>query len=136
FHCDDPPCVAACPTGATFQSPEGVVLTNDDRCAGCKACITACPYGMRYLHTEGYVDKCTYCYHRLKEGRQPACVETCPTSARIFGDLEDPQGPIQRAMAESRSVDRVEPIGGATPSLLYLNSRVLGSRRSLGEEHV
>ena len=136
FHCDDPPCVDACPTGATFQTLEGVVLTNDDRCAGCKACMTACPYGMRYLHPEGYVDKCTYCYHRLKQGRQPACVETCPTSARIFGDLDDPSGPVRQAMAAARSVDRVESVGGATPSLMYLNSRVLGSQRAAGKEHV
>ncbi|MBI3941631.1 MAG: 4Fe-4S dicluster domain-containing protein [Chloroflexi bacterium] len=87
FHCENAPCVVVCPTGATYKNDEGLVLVDPAKCIGCKACVTACPYAMRYIHPEGYVDKCNFCAHRLALGQQPACVETCPTGARVFGDL-------------------------------------------------
>ena len=88
-QCAHPPCVQVCPVGATFQTQDGVVLVDDERCIGCRYCIQACPYGARYLnpHTKT-ADKCTFCYHRITEGLLPACVEVCPTEARIFGDLK------------------------------------------------
>jgi Fe-S-cluster-containing dehydrogenase component len=87
-QCANPPCVQVCPVGATFQTKDGVVLVDEDRCIGCRYCIQACPYGARYLnpHTRT-ADKCTFCYHRVTKGLLPACVEVCPTEARIFGDL-------------------------------------------------
>ena len=87
-QCAHPPCVQVCPVGATFQTKDGVVLVDEKRCIGCRYCIQACPYGARYLnpHTKT-ADKCTFCYHRVTKGLQPACVEVCPTEARIFGDL-------------------------------------------------
>ena len=71
-HCDNPPCVACCPTGASHVEPLGrTVQVTANRCIGCKACVAACPYGARYVHPDGYVDKCTFCAHRTKEGKRP-----------------------------------------------------------------
>ncbi|HEX9208308.1 MAG TPA: 4Fe-4S dicluster domain-containing protein [Steroidobacteraceae bacterium] len=87
-QCAHPPCVQVCPVGATFQTKDGVVLVDEDRCIGCRYCIQACPYGARYLNPRTRTaDKCTFCYHRITQGLLPACVEVCPTEARIFGDL-------------------------------------------------
>jgi len=94
-HCAKSPCVQVCPVGATFESPEGIVLVDENYCIGCRYCVQACPYGCRYIHPEkGTVDKCTLCVHRLKKGLQPACFEICPTGARIFGDLNDSKSNI------------------------------------------
>jgi tetrathionate reductase subunit B len=88
-QCAHPPCVQVCPVGATFQTKDGVVLVNSQTCIGCRYCIQACPYGARYLNPRTRTaDKCTFCYHRITEGLLPACVEVCPTEARIFGDLK------------------------------------------------
>ena len=87
-HCAHPPCVQVCPVGATFATEDGVVLVDEKRCIGCRYCIQACPYGMRFLNPRTKTaDKCTFCYHRVVKGLLPACVEVCPTQARIFGDL-------------------------------------------------
>lgn len=89
-HCYKSPCVQVCPVGATFVSPDGVVLVDEKYCIGCGYCVQACPYGCRYIHPEKDIaDKCTLCYHRLKKGLPPACVEVCPTGARIHGNLHD-----------------------------------------------
>ena len=94
-HCHKSPCVQVCPVGATFDSPEGVVLIDPNYCIGCRYCIQACPYGCRYLNPKTEVaDKCTFCYHRLKKGISPACFENCPTMARIYGDLKDKNSPL------------------------------------------
>ena len=96
-HCENPPCVQVCPVGATFTSPDGVVLVDRDYCIGCRYCIQACPYGARFLHPVTHTaEKCTFCYHRLVKGLQPACVEVCPTGARIFGDLTARNSPLVR----------------------------------------
>ena len=96
-HCTNPPCVQVCPVGATFTSPDGVVLMDPEYCVGCRYCIQACPYGARYLHPEKRVaDKCTFCYHRLKKGLLPACVEACPTQAWVFGEMSSRSSPIWR----------------------------------------
>jgi Fe-S-cluster-containing dehydrogenase component len=87
-HCAHPPCVQVCPVGATFSTQDGVVLVDKDRCIGCRYCIQACPYGARYFnHSTNTADKCTFCYHRISKGLLPACVEACPTQARVWGDL-------------------------------------------------
>jgi Fe-S-cluster-containing dehydrogenase component len=88
-HCARPPCVQVCPVGATFTTADGVVLVDEKRCIGCRYCIQACPYGARFFnHRTNTADKCTFCYHRVVKGLLPACVEVCPTQARIFGDLK------------------------------------------------
>ncbi len=96
-HCTNAPCVQVCPVGATFTSPDGVVLVDREYCVGCRYCIQACPYGARYLHPEEHVaDKCTFCYHRIREGLLPACVEVCPTKARVFGEVGQRSSPMHR----------------------------------------
>jgi Fe-S-cluster-containing dehydrogenase component len=94
-HCADSPCVQACPVGATFETPDGVVLVDQKYCIGCRYCIQACPYGCRYLDPiKKVVDKCTLCYHRITKGLTTACSEVCPTGARKLADLKDPKDPV------------------------------------------
>jgi Fe-S-cluster-containing dehydrogenase component len=96
-HCAKPPCVQVCPVGATFTSQDGVVLVDNDYCIGCRYCIQACPYGARYLDPRTKVaDKCTFCYHRIEKGLRPACVEVCPTQARVFGEIDVSASPLTR----------------------------------------
>jgi len=98
-HCDNPPCVQVCPVGATFRSEEGVVLVDKDWCVGCRYCIQACPYGARFLDPRTKTaDKCTFCYHRIRKGLLPACVEVCPTQTRVFGEIKSMTSPLRRMM--------------------------------------
>jgi Fe-S-cluster-containing dehydrogenase component len=100
-HCAKSPCTQVCPVGATFESPEGIALVDDTYCIGCRYCIQACPYGCRYIHpVKKTVDKCTLCYHRITKGLLPACVEVCPTGARIFGNLNDMEGDLHKFLKE------------------------------------
>lgn len=94
-HCAHSPCVQVCPVGATFETPDGLVLVDEKYCLGCRYCVMACPYGCRYIHPEkNTVDKCTLCYHRISKGLDPACVESCPTGCRKLVDLKNPKDPI------------------------------------------
>ena len=103
-QCSEAPCVQACPVGATFISPDGVILVDETYCIGCSYCIQACPYGARYMNPiTQVVDKCTFCYHRISEGLQPACVEVCPTKARIFGDLRDKKSDLVRFLQKNQT---------------------------------
>jgi len=102
-HCAHSPCVQVCPVGATFESPDGVVLVDQTYCLGCRYCVQACPYGCRYIHPERQtVDKCSLCYHRIAKGLTTACCETCPTGARMLGDLKDPKDPIHAFVRENK----------------------------------
>jgi Fe-S-cluster-containing dehydrogenase component len=103
MHCDEPQCVEVCPTGASFQRTDGIVLVDQTRCVGCKFCMVACPYQARYVNSNGVVDKCDFCIDRVDEGHQPLCVETCPYDARIFGDLDDENSEISKAMTHTRA---------------------------------
>jgi Fe-S-cluster-containing dehydrogenase component len=118
-HCSAPPCVSACPTGASHVNEGGTVLVTRSKCTGCKACIAACPYDARYVHQEGFVDKCTFCLHRVLEGRLPACVEICPTTALAFGDLNDPTSNV-RALLRRRKHRVLKPEAGLRPNLYIL----------------
>jgi Fe-S-cluster-containing dehydrogenase component len=94
-HCAHSPCVQVCPVGATFESPDGVVLVDKAYCVGCRYCVKACPYGCRFIDPRtSTADKCTLCYHRITKGLTTACCETCPTGARQLGDLKNPRDPI------------------------------------------
>lgn len=94
-HCDRPTCVPACPTGATYQEANGIVRINKELCIGCGSCVTACPYNARYIdNAKGVADKCDFCASRVEKGLEPACVNTCPAKAKIFGDLEDQHGRV------------------------------------------
>jgi tetrathionate reductase subunit B len=120
MQCDDPPCVRLCPTGASFISPEGVVLVTADDCIGCRYCTTACPYDARYFdEASGTVDKCTFCSHRVASGLEPACVLTCPAKARTFGDLDDPASAVARTIA-ARNGQPEQPGAGTRPKIFYL----------------
>jgi tetrathionate reductase subunit B len=96
-HCENPPCVQVCPVGATFITPDGVILVDKEYCIGCRYCIQACPYGARFLDPETRTaEKCTFCYHRITNNLLPACVEVCPTQTRIFGELKKKASPLVR----------------------------------------
>jgi tetrathionate reductase subunit B len=100
-QCAKSPCTQVCPVGATYESPEGVALVDEEYCIGCRYCIQACPYGCRFLHpVKKVASKCTLCYHRITKGLQPACVEVCPTGARLFGDLNDEKSELVKFLQE------------------------------------
>ena len=130
MHCYDAPCVPVCPTGASFKREDnGVVLVDYDACIGCQLCMWACPYGVReFDEHEGVVKKCTLCIDRIEdetlapEDRQPACVQSCPTHARTFGDLDDPASIVSRLVAERQGFGLLPELG-ARPSVHYLPRR-------------
>ncbi|MCD6132969.1 MAG: 4Fe-4S dicluster domain-containing protein [Deltaproteobacteria bacterium] len=99
FHCENAPCISVCPTSASYHNEDGMVLIDKERCIGCRMCVLACPYNARYYNEhEGIVDKCTFCVERLKAGMKPACVSTCPTEARVFGDLNDKNSEVYKLL--------------------------------------
>jgi len=140
-HCQDAPCVDACPTGASFQSEDGVVDIDHDKCVGCKTCMVACPYSNRYFndqpqhyfeqgptdyerarmsqHQTDVVMKCDFCKERRAAGKQPACVSNCPTIARYFGDLDDSLSEVSR-LIKDRGGFPLHPELGTKPSVYYL----------------
>jgi Fe-S-cluster-containing dehydrogenase component len=118
-HCSDPPCVGACPTGASHVAEGGIVLVAPNKCTGCKACIAACPYQARYVAPDGHVDKCTFCLHRVRRGLDPACVSNCPTRALRFGDLEDAGSDVAQSV-RSRQVKVLRPELGLGPNVYFL----------------
>lgn len=100
-HCDDAPCVEACPSGASYKRDDHIVLVDDAICSGCELCIPACPYDARWLNPEtGTISKCTFCAPRIDQGLEPACVQTCVGRALIFGDANDPDSEVARLLKE------------------------------------
>lgn len=141
MQCDDPPCVKACPVNATWMEPDGIVVVDYDWCIGCRYCMTACPYWARHFNwsepeipaeelnpdthylgnrprPKGVVEKCHFCVQRTREGRQPACMEACPTGARVFGNLLDPDSEI-RYILENKTVFRLKEDLGTEPKFWY-----------------
>jgi molybdopterin-containing oxidoreductase family iron-sulfur binding subunit len=141
MHCDNPPCVKACPVEATWMEPDGIVVVDYDWCIGCRYCMAACPYQARHFNwgnpvlepeqvntvthylgnrprPRGVVEKCHFCVQRTREGRQPACQEACPTGARIFGNLLDPNSEI-RYVLENKQVFRLKEELGTEPKFWY-----------------
>lgn len=144
-HCDDAPCAHACPSGATWVRADGIVMVDREKCIGCRACAVACPYMNRHYiekgllehgyssdglspyeavkftdFEEGTMTKCTLCAHRVDQGLEPACVITCPTDARIFGDLEPEDGKLQRLIRERKGWTLL-PEARTKPSVFYLD---------------
>ena len=140
-QCDNPPCVKACPVEATWKEPDGIVVTDYDWCIGSRACMSACPYWARRFNwndpvlppdeinprthilgnrprRKGVVEKCTDCIQRVRRDRQPACMEACPTGARIFGNLLDPESEI-RYVLEHKQVFRLKEEAGCEPKFWY-----------------
>ncbi|HWU41590.1 MAG TPA: 4Fe-4S dicluster domain-containing protein [Candidatus Acidoferrum sp.] len=134
MHCQEAPCLESCPTGATSRRPDGPVLIDAVKCIGCQYCIMACPYEARTFNdgkpreyfagqgltrveetaarqTQGTVEKCTFCAHRLDEGKEPACVATCPAEARVIGDLDDKESKVARLVATGLAKPRLEELG-------------------------
>lgn len=124
LHCVRPSCVEACPSGATYRDLHtGEVRIDAQTCIGCGSCIPACPYGARHIRTDlGVADKCDFCAERRAQGLNPACVDTCPTGVRLFGDANDPADPVAKALASGNWM-ALEPQGTSTgPNLLYAES--------------
>ena len=124
MHCDKPTCVDACPTGATYKDDtDGTVRIDRGVCIGCGQCLAACPYGARYRHPELRVaDKCDFCAERRAAGLEPACVSTCPTKTRIFGDLDDPKSELNRLLKANKSVRVVNARTDTDPNIYYLGN--------------
>ncbi len=121
-HCEAPPCQRVCPTRATYTTEEGIVLVEPKLCVGCKYCIEACPYKVRILdHHRGIVVKCRMCVEIVRDGGTPACVTTCPTQVRIFGDLDDPSSEISRFVADNRA-QPLRPDLNTHPKIFYKRS--------------
>jgi len=119
-QCTHPACVQVCPVGATYRTADGVVLIDHKYCIGCRYCVQACPYGARLFNeAKGVSDKCTWCYHRITKGMQPACVEVCPVGARVFGDAKDAQSPISLFIRNNR-VQVLKPDTGNAPNVYYV----------------
>lgn len=135
-HCDEPPCVDVCPTGASFKRADGIVLVNKHTCIGCRYCISACPYKARsFVHEtledqksyaprgKGTVESCTLCVHRIDDDRPPACVEACSDTgggAMLFGDLNNPGSEIARRVAKYAS-QQIRADLGLNPAVRYRN---------------
>jgi len=119
-HCKEPNCVQVCPVGATYVSREGFVLVDERQCVGCGYCIQACPYGARFMNTTTRTaDKCTWCYHRVLKGMQPACVLVCPSGARQFGRIDDPRSPVAEALRKQK-LQILKPETGNEPMVSYI----------------
>jgi len=122
--CQDPSCVQVCPVGATFRSPDGFVLIDHKRCIGCAYCIQACPYSVRFLSPVTHTaEKCTWCYHRIRKGLLPACVQVCPTKARKFGDLNDRESEVYKILSGPGVITVLKKDMGNSPSLYYKGVR-------------
>ena len=140
-QCDEPPCVDVCPVQATWKEDDGIVVVDYNWCIGCRYCEAACPYHARrfnwkkpnvpadevnpdqaYLSNrirpQGVIEKCHYCLHRTRKGRLPACLEACPTGARVFGNILDPDSEI-RWILENKRVFVLKEELGTEPAFLY-----------------
>lgn len=141
MHCENSPCTNVCPTGATWEEPDGIVAIDYDWCIGCRYCIAACPYGARHFNwseptltaedinpdihilgnkprTKGVVEKCHWCMQRTREGRYPACLEACPVGARKFGNMLDPNSEIRYVM-EHKQTFVLKAELGTKPKFFY-----------------
>jgi tetrathionate reductase subunit B len=121
MHCENPPCVDACPTEATYKAADGIIAINKDLCIGCRACIPACPYNARYYDDKAKkVDKCSFCDHRLKTGLDTACVHTCMTGSRQYGDLNDPNSEVSKLLKKNKNHVKLAD-KGTGPAVYYID---------------
>ncbi len=145
MHCQKAPCLESCPTGATCRRPDGLVLIEANKCIGCRYCIMACPYEARTFnaqepreyftgrgltrfeeagagqHPSGVVGKCVFCADRVDQGKEPACVATCPAEARIFGDLDDKESKVALLIIGGLAKPRLEELD-TSPSVFFIEN--------------
>jgi len=126
-HCNEPPCCRACPTKATYKDPRnGIVQMQSEKCIGCKMCVLACPYDARYFNSAKHaIDKCNFCYDtRLSKGEKlTACSNVCPTGARIFGDISDPENVVYKMVHQiEKQVWVLRPESGSKPNVFYMKA--------------
>ena len=143
MHCKEAACVKVCPTGATTKRDDGIVIVDSKKCVGCRYCIIACPYSVRFFvpkkpkgyypgkgytpyeevryreHEWGVVQKCNFCLSRVEKGEEPLCVQTCPASARYFGNLDDPNSVVSQLIVKRRGYQLRAELG-TDPSVYYL----------------
>lgn len=121
LHCEDAPCVAAAGDGAVYMRDDGIVIIDPDRAAGQKDIVSSCPHRRIYWNEEEQVaQKCTLCAHLLDQGwKEPRCVEACPTGALIFGDLDDPESAVSKAMASGKT-ESLRPEFGLSEKVRYI----------------
>ena len=124
-HCDEPPCMKVCPSGATTQRDDGIVKIDEKKCIGCKLCIAACPYHARFSNpVKKTADKCDFCLHRVEKGVVPSCVNTCSAKARVFGDLNDPKSDVSKLVGR-KPVQVLKPELGTEPHVFYISAERL-----------
>jgi molybdopterin-containing oxidoreductase family iron-sulfur binding subunit len=162
MHCDNPPCTKVCPVNARYKRDDGFVLTDFERCIGCRYCQVACPYGVNYFnwknpkeslnpeaygpgslmeyrnregrltagggHSIGVIEKCTWCIHRIEQGKIPACVEICPVNALHFGDLNDPNSEVSKLLVNNKYFRLLEDLG-TEPRVFYIGGYPPKSQR-------
>lgn len=120
-QCANPPCVPVCPVKATYAREDGVIVVNKSTCIGCTLCVISCPYGARYMSENRKADKCDFCSHRVAQGKVPACVDTCPTKVRVFGDMNDPNSAVSRLLRANPKARVLQPEKGTKPNLHYIS---------------
>jgi len=117
MHCDNPPCVTAATNGGAYKRPDGIVIIDPDKSTGQTAIMDACPYGVVYWNNSLNIpQKCTMCAHLIDAGKNPKCVDACPMSAIIFGNLDDPNSAVSKAAA---SATALHPEYGTKPKVTY-----------------
>lgn len=137
-NCENPICLTNCPVNATYQRDDGIVMIDPHRCIACKYCIASCPYGVRYVNPlKRYVEKCSFCAHRVDAGLVPACVESCVGHARVFGDINDPKSEVSMLLA-TNAVQTLKPEMGTNPRVFYIGADLEATSPMKGaatEEH-
>lgn len=119
-NCERPICTTVCPVLATYKRDDGIVYIDPHRCIGCRYCMAACPYGVRYIDPKKNIaQKCDFCLPLIKKGKQPACVDVCPTSARFFGNLNDPESEVSKLLALN-PFQVVKPEMNTEPQVYYI----------------
>jgi len=127
MFCEKPLCISACPTGASYMRADGLVLVDPEICLGCDYCVTACPYNARSIDpSTNLAVKCNMCVDLIDAGERPSCVKHCMAYARLYGDMDEPDNPIDKYLAEgdnqSRQVALLEG-QGTGPKVIYLKSK-------------
>lgn len=122
MHCDDATCVAMAKDGAVYKRPDGIVMIDPEKAKGQKDIVDTCPYRVIEWNSEAQVPaKCTLCAHMLDQGeKQPRCVESCPTGALVFGDLDDPDSEISKLMADAQP-EVMRPEFGLNEKVTYID---------------